>query len=116
MPMGHVSFQNLHFLKAFNIFFSNSQVSILQPKMFSPLVLIYWQLTQQKTAEHLISNAIYYIITDIDECEGNICQQGCTNTDGSFECSCEDGFELAEDGTTCGSTGMLHILCFDIEC
>ena len=40
---------------------------------------------------------------DVDECAGNRggCQQICTNTDGSFVCSCRDGFRLASDGRSC---------------
>uniref|UniRef100_A0A0B7ACI5 EGF-like domain-containing protein n=1 Tax=Arion vulgaris TaxID=1028688 RepID=A0A0B7ACI5_9EUPU len=39
---------------------------------------------------------------DIDECSGrNTCQQKCTNMPGSYECSCQDGFILAEDEYTC---------------
>ncbi|XP_077999220.1 hyalin-like [Glandiceps talaboti] len=34
--------------------------------------------------------------------DGNVpCDQNCTNTPGSFECSCNDGYEIAEDGNTC---------------
>ena len=41
---------------------------------------------------------------DIDECEDvntAPCSQGCVNSEGSFTCSCFDGYTLAEDGTTC---------------
>ena len=41
--------------------------------------------------------------TDVDEClEGTSgCSQECTNTVGSFTCSCFDGYLLDEDGKTC---------------
>ncbi|XP_019618512.1 PREDICTED: uncharacterized protein LOC109465602, partial [Branchiostoma belcheri] len=41
--------------------------------------------------------------SDIDECETNNggCAQICTNTIGSFQCSCRDGFGLNTDGFTC---------------
>ena len=41
--------------------------------------------------------------TDIDECITNNggCEQVCINTDGSFYCSCNDGFSLNANGTTC---------------
>ena len=32
---------------------------------------------------------------DIDECAAAPCDQFCTNTEGSFECSCRDGFTLS---------------------
>ena len=41
--------------------------------------------------------------TDINECEGyNDCHQMCTNTAGSYYCSCNAGFVLAVDERTCG--------------
>eukprot|EP00057_Strongylocentrotus_purpuratus_P029539 XP_011684013.1 PREDICTED: epidermal growth factor-like protein 7 [Strongylocentrotus purpuratus] len=44
-----------------------------------------------------------YCEIDINECEGTThgCQQRCENTDGSYECKCQVGFTLAEDGKTC---------------
>ena len=40
---------------------------------------------------------------DIDEClTGNGgCNQTCTNFDGSFECSCGEGFSLAANSVDC---------------
>ena len=39
---------------------------------------------------------------DINECEGyNDCHQICTNTDGSYYCSCEMGFTLDTNGLSC---------------
>ena len=41
---------------------------------------------------------------DVDECEGssmNNCDQLCNNTEGSYHCSCNGGFQLADDGATC---------------
>ena len=40
---------------------------------------------------------------DIDECGvvNGGCNQGCINTQGSFECTCTDGFLLGTDGLTC---------------
>lgn len=36
--------------------------------------------------------------TDYDECEnGNECDHECTNTFGSFKCSCREGYELVKD-------------------
>ncbi|MBN3299259.1 LTBP2 protein, partial [Amia calva] len=47
---------------------------------------------------------IFYIFTDIDECESlTVCPAGvCTNTPGSFSCmGCTDGFRLSENGRQC---------------
>lgn len=38
---------------------------------------------------------------DVDECHDNVCTHGCFNTYGSFMCNCDEGFELAADGTSC---------------
>ena len=44
-------------------------------------------------------------MTEINECERLLdnCQQECMNTDGSFNCSCYDGFLLQDDGRSCKS-------------
>ena len=54
---------------------------------------------------------LYILCIDIDECTNNPCEHNCTNTDGSFMCSCyHDGYELDENGINC--TGMqVHKLC-----
>jgi len=39
---------------------------------------------------------------DLDECSGrHKCQQKCTNTYGSYDCGCHDGFTLNADKITC---------------
>ena len=42
-------------------------------------------------------------MTDIDECENekNPCDHNCTDTDGSYTCSCDSGYTLNEDKHTC---------------
>ena len=40
--------------------------------------------------------------SDIDECElEQNCTHNCHNTYGSYECTCNDGFELLSDGYKC---------------
>ena len=64
-----------------------------------------------KLKRKFISNkwnfAIYFDFDDIfideDEC-GSVptpCDQICSNTEGSFDCGCEEGYVLNTDGTTC---------------
>ncbi len=55
----------------------------------------------------LICMLLYYV--DINECStGNGgCGQVCTNSDGSFSCSCNSGFTLAGDGTSCEQDSSL---------
>ena len=40
-------------------------------------------------------------LVDIDECLSSPCDHSCTNTPGSFVCSCNDGHVLDDDGNTC---------------
>ena len=42
-------------------------------------------------------------VSDIDECqEGSAgCDHNCVNTDGSYLCTCMDGYELESDNHTC---------------
>lgn len=44
-------------------------------------------------------------LADVDECatgNGNLCRNGqCINTVGSFQCQCNEGYEVAPDGRTC---------------
>ena len=46
---------------------------------------------------------------DIDECamDTDGCAHNCSNTIGSFECSCRDGYELADDGRNCTGQGII---------
>ena len=46
--------------------------------------------------------------SDVDECailNGN-CETNCTNNEGSFECSCDTGFALAENSLDCNGTTL----------
>ena len=57
-------------------------------------------------------NLILQITSDIDECsaDSSPCDENadCTNTDGSYSCTCKQGFD--GDGTTCkGTLNTLYI-------
>ena len=43
------------------------------------------------------------IYVDVNECStGNGgCDHSCTNTNGSYICSCDDGYALSSNGHTC---------------
>ena len=62
----------------------------------------------------------YYVkspLKDIDECDRfNPCDQNCTNTVGSFMCSCQTGYELHDDTTTCTGEFMFNIRHLHIRC
>ena len=49
------------------------------------------------------------IFADINECnESNGgCSHYCINTEGSFECSCSDGYVLDSNGANCSGTIVL---------
>lgn len=38
----------------------------------------------------------------------NYCSQRCSNTVGSYVCSCFDGYRLGSDGETCNGTISIH--------
>lgn len=47
---------------------------------------------------------VFWWLSDIDECERNplLCRGGdCVNTEGSFQCVCPDGHEIAPDRSAC---------------
>ena len=51
-------------------------------------------------------------VIDTDECvsgEHN-CDQNCHNNEGSYTCTCEDGYTLSNDGKTC--VGVYNIVQF----
>ena len=56
---------------------------------------------------HAIYLAAAY--TDINEClcSDHGCQQWCNNTDGSYICSCDAGYELNDNGKTCDGMDFL---------
>ena len=50
--------------------------------------------------------------TDIDECAtSSPCEQICTNTIGSFRCSCRDGFDEDVDGISCNGKCVVKRSC-----
>ena len=59
---------------------------------------------------YIIHITIFIFPSDIDECEqgSDGCDHNCTNTVGSYYCTCMDGYELESDNQTC--TGNKHIL------
>ena len=49
--------------------------------------------------------------TEIDECNtaNGGCEHNCTNTIGSFICSCDTGYQLDENGLNCSGKSLLKI-------
>ncbi len=51
-------------------------------------------------------------LSDINECSANNggCSHNCTDTQGSFQCSCRVGYQLTSDTKTCIGMACLHTL------
>ena len=47
--------------------------------------------------------------TDIDECAESPCDQECSNSDGGFECVCEEGYVLDTDERSCLGSYVLQL-------
>ena len=46
------------------------------------------------------------VVIDVNECaEEGYCSQGCTNSEGAFQCWCEAGYELRPDRRSCKDLG-----------
>ena len=60
------------------------------------------RLTATLSAIILNDNSLIFH-SDIDECVQGLagCDQNCTNTAGSYYCTCMDGYELESDNHTC---------------
>ncbi|CAM9897004.1 unnamed protein product [Lampetra planeri] len=61
------------------------------------------------------------LLPDIDECvyNGQVCKNGrCVNTEGSFQCICNAGFELTADGRNCLDIDecQTHGICMNGRC
>lgn len=56
------------------------------------------------------------VLADVDECatgNGNLCRNGqCINTVGSFQCQCNEGYEVAPDGRTCVGKDLCDPGCY----
>ena len=51
---------------------------------------------------------LYFSILDLDECALGTagCEQMCKDTEGSFVCSCYEGFELLGDSVSCNASKL----------
>jgi len=54
---------------------------------------------------------MHFLWTDIDEClvDNGGCSHTCTNTYGSYLCSCYQGYELMEDNMTCQGRDTIQL-------
>lgn len=112
VPFGHMPFNtqnwwhiNLTFIKLTKICSGIMTVLYVRPFRWSihPLVL--------KLLSRALSKCVSSFV-DIDECETNItrCEQECTNTIGSYSCSCFDGYQRnMSDPMSCISKDYLVV-------
>ena len=75
---------------------------------------MYWLV---KSSINIWHNFYTYLLTDIDECLGDTdncscgvlaeheCDVDCLNTNGSFYCECNSGFEISSNNTCLGKGG-----------
>ena len=52
------------------------------------------------------------LVIDVDECSmtESPCSQDCSNTDGSFVCSCANGYTLDSDGRACNGKQVTRVV------
>ena len=50
-------------------------------------------------------------LPDIDECllDTDNCSQNCSNTIGSYQCLCDEGYRLDPDGLTCNGRQPIYL-------
>ena len=56
--------------------------------------------------------AYVFISIDINECDGENggCSHICNNTIGSYQCFCEDGYELESDQQSCNGASYTKVV------
>ena len=66
------------------------------------IYILVWSAAENLRMLYIYSCVQYWFL-DINECrtDNGECTQTCDNTDGSYQCSCWDGYELTSDGYTC---------------
>ena len=61
--------------------------------------------------ELLILLLLLLFLIDVDECieETDGCAQNCTNTNGSYTCTCNLGYRLGSNGYSCYGTNLFNL-------
>ena len=67
------------------------------------LDLVVTSSAQVKSTQYYWITTLFTYFLDIDECSKGIsgCTQGCINSVGSYFCTCQTGYYLDSDNTTC---------------
>ena len=60
----------------------------------------------------------YVVVVDTDECatHNGGCEGSCTDNDGSYECSCQNGYQLSDDKHSCNGTCYFYLLYVENVC
>ena len=66
-----------------------------------------------KTDEFFFIICIYwyvFLVSDVDECleDNGGCSDDCVDTDGSYHCTCQDGYQVGADLKTCQGKTTSH--------
>ena len=59
----------------------------------------------------VLNQLLFFLLTDVDECKNaDVCEDNaqCTNTEGSYNCSCKDGYR--GNGVNCSGKGGIGTL------
>ena len=119
VPKTYLTTLTLNFMIYVAIIATNLLIMIAPVRAFPMCVIYYspkcmddkwkyhWYLSQQG-----YSTSIH---TDIDECALGIsgCNQICTNTNGSYVCSCYLGYQISSNNKICVGK-LCHFLCSDM--
>ena len=70
------------------------------------------RLSNTHDSSHQLNHHLKFVYIDINECYTgtDLCEYNCTNTIGSYACSCDIGFQLNEDGLQCDGQSKLAII------
>ena len=78
------------------------------------LTAIYNQTLLKNGVKHQFTSPIHHLsdllyCLDINECGTGVCPQYCTNSEGGFQCSCYDGYQLSTDKISCVGMSILAV-------
>ena len=120
-----------YYFQNFTLYFIvlQNETSQMSHRLSYPFCIIHWiTLHSLNNIYHIewyyVILSIYYrcgdcpagytgngkICSDIDECALDSCDHQCVNSPGSFECLCDQGYELADDATTCNGECNIILL------
>ena len=79
----------------------DSRIGSLTLSLFYIMDSWYNQEFITRIIHYIIMNSWYILLLAYDDCTENPCEHICTNNNGSFTCSCYNGYELDENGRSC---------------